>query len=54
MPARESMEMTIVHRESQLSKNEEKKNGGTTYVRDQARQLERQYHQDRKHHNLNE
>ena len=50
------MEMTIVHRGSQLSKSEEKeeKRNGGTYARGQAQQLKRQFHQDRKHHNLNE
>jgi hypothetical protein len=52
------MEMTIVHHGSQLSESEEekkeKKNSETTCARGQARQAKRQYHQDRKHHNLNE
>ncbi len=44
--------MTIVHRGSQLSEEENgERIGGTTYACDQAWRPKRQYHQDRKHHN---
>lgn len=58
-PHAKCMKMTIVHHGSQPSESEEKKrkrkkNSETTCARGQARQAKRQYHQDRKHHNLNE